>query len=32
MAPHALLEDLARPSSVLKKVAETMKKTFLTFR
>jgi len=27
----ALLEDLARPSSVLKELAETMKKTFLTF-
>jgi len=31
MAAHALLEDLAQPSSVLKELAETIKKTLLTF-
>jgi len=28
MAAQALIEDLAQPSSVLKEVAEAMKKTF----
>jgi len=31
MAAQALLEDLAQPSSVMKELAETMKKTVLTF-